>query len=311
MRALLISASLVLTLLSLACGDAAPKATVPAGAPAYLMAVFTRPSGDAASAEELEYALQLPTGNAKAAALQASRPPRRSALAAASASPLDLNDDPMWQARLRYDARRNRETAGVVALRRMLRSSLSQVPSSPSCPAACDAAQLQMCWKGSCTSSPNLAFIDQTTVVGTRVVGVIPAGSTMINVLLDSADDTPANSAAALDAAQKFASTFGDEQSLLGQSSHTGAVDRDGDGRMTVVFTNQSGIDASLSSLVGFFSIADFLTAGDPGADGNEADLLWVRIPGTGNSTAVLAAGTMAHPVACKECPRCCVLHCA
>jgi hypothetical protein len=159
-----------------------------------------------------------------------------------------------------------------------------------------------MCWQGQCTGTPTLKFIDGVRDVPCAVVQVVTApDNTPINVLLESAHDSPAARSAAVDAATKFASTFADELVMLGRTGHNGSVDRDGDGRMTVVFADLSGAnknDASGSSLVGFFAAEDMLAQNSNTSvtpDGNVADLLWVTVPDGTTVTSTTAAGTMAH----------------
>ena len=213
---------------------------------------------------------------------------------------------PEWQSRLRFEGAR-RDHMDAVNLRRLAGEEPTRRDTA--CTAACTGQQ--MCWQGQCTSSPTLTFIDDTTQVTCTLAAVVPVTSanTAINVLVDTQDATANPNAVtqAVAAATLFASTFSTELQLLGRTGHVPPVDVDGDGRMTMVFTSQNGQAANAddnSNLAGFFSIADVLNPNSSldgvQADGNQADLLWVRVPGTtlGTGTLVtplLLAGTMAH----------------
>lgn len=280
--------TILAAVLGAACGPLKETVTPPTGTPAWLMSVFTLPSGTETGDDLQNFAVQLKAVANPATYHAALRTPRASV----------LSNDPMWKARLAYESARRQGIDRVIDDVRAGRRSLHSTRSRASCSTACDTSH--MCWKGTCTASVAMTFADGVTPLTANVVDVISAGSgnaaTQINILLDATADTSTARAAALDAAQKFASTFNRELTLLGQSGHTGALDRDQDGRMTVVFTNSNGNDAGFyGALVGFFSFNDFLPAGTSHATGNEADLLWVRVPGVNNSTASMAAGTMAH----------------
>lgn len=161
--------------------------------------------------------------------------------------------------------------------------------------AGCGACGSQMCWQGACVSTVTLNFA-KTGDITCDVLDVVNAGSTEINILLDQ-DDT-ASAAAVNSASPDFAATLARTWAALGVAAHNGALDRDGDGRMTVVFTNHVAGSVDLDK-VGFFDVRDFLPGSDADATGNEADILWLRVPGTSNTAGVisdaLAQGTFAH----------------
>ncbi len=158
--------------------------------------------------------------------------------------------------------------------------------------ATCTADASTMCWQGSPVSQITAKITTSGPNVTADLVQVADVAGTQINVLVDTnapaGSDTEAKAAVA-----EFAKVFANELSTLGLSGHSGAVDRDGDGRFTVIFTN-----AGPSGTLGFFDVNDFLTV-DQGGTGNEADILWVRIPGTTvGSTDVtqgIAVGTLVH----------------
>ena len=204
-----------------------------------------------------------------------------------------LDRDPMWAARLAFESRRRTSINTVVQEIRQGKRAITGVFKRAACACASD----EMCWQGACTTTPTLTFPEDEIQVATQLVGVVAAADTSINVLVDASAGADARQAA-LAVAGKFASTFALELEIVGLAGHTGGVDRDGDGRLTVVFTNteSSFID---TNNVGFFSHRDFLSAGDSDASGNQADLLWARIPATVINGRALSditlAGTLAH----------------
>ncbi|MEZ4271069.1 MAG: hypothetical protein R3C68_06445 [Myxococcota bacterium] len=153
--------------------------------------------------------------------------------------------------------------------------------------AACSCSAVQMCWKGSCVDSDiDVKFIDGTTVT-CDLLSVVNPG---INVLVDQA---AASNAGVLDAVEAFAESWGTELGLLGQTQHNGYLDRDGDGRLNIVFTNRNGGGVT-DGVVGFFHFGDFLPSGTSSvATGNTSDILWAKLPGA--SGVATTVGTLVH----------------
>ena len=273
------------------------------GAPGFFMAVFSLPGGAESGGANMDWALQLnipANANSTHAGLRAAS--NRSKISNTSKTSR-LDDTPQWQARLRFEKERRTQIDAEVAYRRQwgaaapVRGALL----AAACSAACSGNT--MCWQGSCTANPNVVFVDKTVGVLTRVLAVldVPGKSAKVNVLLDM-NNTAGSEAAVLASAQKFIETLPKELAILGQADHSGAVDIDGDGRMTLVYTMENGTGArsnDYAGLVGFFSSADASSV-PQNSDGNVADLLWARVPGATLSTgtpvtADLLAGTMAH----------------
>ena len=250
------------------------------GAETYLLSVFALPR--AAEAPDVEAPFELTTA-ADVASLR-------------YVQPLVLDRvDPAWEARLAYEARRRARVDGIVA---DLRAGRRLEPQSPArATAACgDCGSTQMCWQGACTSQPVIRLGRGGPQLTGDLVAVVDAGSFDVNVVVH--DATPTAAAEAEDAAQSFASTLPAELGFFGLAAHTGSLDRDGDGRLTVVFTNEE-VGRLTTDIVGFFDPGDFLPATDADATGNAADLLWSRLPGAvnigGEITEELAVGTLVH----------------
>lgn len=252
-----------------------------AGTEVWLVSVMSVPVAVAAdSTGDIPY--QLTGVGAGAAALRFSAAPRL------RLSPADK--------RLAFDRLRHESVARIAARYATLAPAEVGALASAATGCASDCGTTQMCWQGACTASPSVAFLAPSNKITCNLVDVVDAGGTKVNVLVDAAAGaTAADQAKA--AVRKFASTFATELGFLG-TAHAGAVDRDGDGRFTVVFTNAVSGVVDLD-IVGFFEFKDFLPTTDPEATGNVADLLWSRLPGSSNAqgtiTPDLAAGTLAH----------------
>jgi hypothetical protein len=223
---------------------------------AFLLAVYTTPTGDASPNAVASF--ELSTGGDAPAALRMRRP-----------APT-VRTDP---ARMQFERARR---AWIDAwIDRPPRRGQALTPEAPACTAECGE---QMCWRGACTDTVDLKFDDGATLTAS-LQNVVRGGPVAINVLVESG-----NAAQAEAIVEAFATTWASELQLLGLDSHGGALDRDGDGRLTVVFTDHTSA-AVPASLVGFFNVKDFTGV-------NASDLLWARVPAGG---AEAAAGALAH----------------
>lgn len=177
----------------------------------------------------------------------------------------------------------------------------TDLSTNATCTQTCDTNSF--CWNNSCVTQANVAFRSPATQITANFVGVRSVPSLTVNVLIDVAQDTQPNRNAALSVVDNFLSTIADEFEILGLTSgHTGTLDRDSDGRLTVVFTNETqSTPVTDLAVLGFFDFFDALPATDPQATGNESDILWLRVPGTSIPpanlpiTVELQSGTMAH----------------
>lgn len=252
------------------------------GEEAYLVNIFALPRGPAADPSFVRYALNVAgTTDAQDNALRL----RRVNVA---------SGQKRWRQRFEFDRWRAEQTLKWSSelrrgLRRWRAAGRRQVD--------CDCGAESMCWQGTCTESPTVAFVDGSEI-DTRLLAVVGQQSASpINVLLDASISDAATEQAAEDAARAFAETFANELELLGLGTHAGPADRNKDGRLTVVFTNETAPDVPLDN-VGFFNPADFLPAEQTDATGNATDLLWARLPGTTNPIEItkdVATGTLAH----------------
>jgi hypothetical protein len=259
----------------------AVDATFSSGSEAYLVSVAAVPAGPAAaSAAEVPFQLS-PAGSASRA--------RLTSLVAQPVGPVALAPSRLAYERARYEA-----TLRIVARQRLSGATASSTSAQVATCGDCGSAG--MCWKGACTAHPQLRFLYAGPDLSCTLAGVVSAGGTDINVIVDDAAvgaDGPA-----LEAVQRLADTWPGELAWLGLDGHSGALDRDGDGRLSVVFTNATTSSVDLD-IVGLFDPHDFLEASAPEATGNVADLLWSRVPGSTNTagpvTIELVAGTLTH----------------
>ncbi len=266
-----------------------------AGDETYLLGLFALPTGEAA-ADENPVTFTLSAGGGAGGALRLARPAR----------PAVELDQAYWTARLRVEKERRAAIDRLVGDLRAGRRSVTPAAlrQAGDC-SACAASTTEMCWQGSCTSAPVLTSAVDGNDLPCTLVGVVSSGDIKVNVLLDDDDDTGGARSAATSAATAFAQAVGRALDFIGQNSgHAGSLDRDNDGRMTVVFTEKlTNVDPAY---VGGFSFKDFLPATDSEASGNEADLMWARVPtaqtmatcpptGCSGITQELAIGTMVH----------------
>lgn len=264
----------------------------------FLLSVFSLPTGVAAPSGYSAFTVS--SGGSSGQALRL--------LPTSKASSFVLPNKQEWDARIAFENTRRQHIQQLVddvrAKRRMLKSKAFAAP--PDC-SPCENSTTQMCWHGTCTSTPILKDSTKTTTplpgLPCTLIDVVSSGNVTINVLLDDNDDNPAARTAAIAAAEAFASALGRVHPLLGNTSgHTGALDRDEDGRLTVVYTNE----LETLGIVGAFRFADFLKAADPDSTQNQADLLWARVPtsdtmadcpteGCTGITQELSVGTLVH----------------
>ncbi len=250
----------------------------------YLMAVFTLPEDEAAADELVTF--KLDAGGTPSGALRIQRYHRPSGAG---------YDRDYWEARLAFERERR---AGISDLVDTVRSSgkplMGMMPRQACEP--CATSTTEMCWQGACVSSVSVARVGAAAVNAT-LAAVVGSGSVKVNVLVDN--NVAASSAAAVTAATSFANSISTILDLMGQSSYAAPLDRNGDSRMTVVYTNKLG------GIVGGFDFRDFLSAE---GSGNEHDMMWAAVPAVdtmatcpagGCATSVitqeLSAGTLVH----------------
>ena len=209
-----------------------------------------------------------------------------------------------WDDRIAFENQRHEGITKLVdAVRSGERSLLQKTSVRAVDCGGCDTGEI--CWHGACTDSPVVKFADGTDIT-CEVLETVVEGSATVSVLWDSA--STGSTANAITAAQQYAKAMSRELTILGQGDkHEGALDRDEDGMMTVVFSDKLA-ELGSGNIVGFFDYRDFLAAGDTDASGNEADLLWSRAPGdeslqscadvggcTDDITLEVAVGTLVH----------------
>ncbi len=249
----------------------------------HLLVVYDVPNADAVANEVAGFALQ-GVGGAPIGPSAIVRRVERRTLPIAT---------PAQRSRFAFErARRIRTNLLISDLRAGKRSTRGALTRDVSvCSPAC--TDNEMCWKGSCiggeaSDNIDVIFADDGSTITCGLAGVV-GGNTKLNVLVDR---NASGSEEALQAAEKFASTFERELDIL-NTRHAGSIDRNGDGRLNIVFTDHEST-AIGGSVIGFFDLRDFLEAATPSASGNESDILWVRLPTT-TSDVMRTAGTLAH----------------
>jgi len=191
-----------------------------------------------------------------------------------------------WAGRIAYETQRRQQIDAIVA---DLRAGRRVVSSSSTRQGTCSCAANQACVGGSCLAvgeQGSITFPDGVTnpTLTVQYVGTTTTGDVGIDVLLDA--NNLGAEADAIAATNAFADTIGGELSLLGISGHDGELDRNGDGRLAVVFTDQrSGIVTP--DIIAFFAVDDFERGG------NEADLLWALVPQAG--VVAQSVGNLVH----------------
>ena len=271
------------------------------GSEAYLLAVYDLPTDAESSSNLLSFALS--AGGAPAGALR---------IEPATRQPTYDLDRSAWAARIEFESRRHQSVRELVAgIRAGDRSVLSARPrqAGGDCTTSseCTDGVNDLCWAGTCTSEPSLRarcgdFFDDAgdqaqciatngcTWSGGACTGIasIPFSSVYvttqgieISVLIDNADTAGDAVSAAQSVADAVASSLEDVLDLYGISGgHADALDRDGDGRMTIAFSNKLA-SVGDTGIVGGFLFADYLATSDGAASGNEADVLWALVPST------------------------------
>lgn len=233
----------------------------------YLLSVFSLPGAKEASAAAPAAFTLSEVSEANGGALR---------LAPIVGDRVDASADPFWRDRLAFEAARRDGIKKLArAPREVLASALERSPGrAPAC-TACGSDEV--CWKGECTSAPQLTFVNGSSIT-CEVVGRVSEGSLNIDILRDL--DTTATPAALTAAVEELAEAAAEVLYLWGQDGgHTGALDHDESGAMTVVFSDALA-DLQDGNIVGAFFYGDMLAAGAANATGNEADLLWARPPG-------------------------------
>lgn len=265
----------------------------------YLFSVFLQPTGASAQGVPYPVTLTVPESATRGNALRVVDRVQHMHRAITRGDGPDQQSD-----RLRYESRRRAAMDQLIEAMRAGDRSVEPQTDGPGRDvggAACACTATQMCWKGACVSTGiSVAFPERDTAVTCDLVQVVQQGNVVLNVLLDRDLNTPTNRTAVVHVAENFASTLPTEWQILNQDGHTGVMDHDGDGRLTLIFTNAVSTNIPVS-VVGFFDFRDFLPTGNGSepvetrATGNEADVLWLRMPGTNQITDVTASGTLAH----------------
>jgi hypothetical protein len=247
----------------------------------HLLVVYSLPQSEAVSADFVSYELK----NANETSLGGTLSLGRSV---AYRSPITNS----LLRRIDFEAARRRRLDALIIDLQAGRRTLwpAQGRDTHVCAPAC--ADTQMCWQGSCVDegTQDLSLsMNQVSDFKVEYVKTLSSADMLVNVLVDQSQNTLKQSA--VDAATKFLSTFQDELRFLGLNGHDSALDRNQDGRLHLVFSRQG--DLELNTL-GYFDFRDFLPATDADASGNEADILWARIPSANDSVDGIA-GTLAH----------------
>lgn len=178
-----------------------------------------------------------------------------------------------WNARIAFEAQRRAAIA-----KWSVNAATSGAPFVKS-----EAVQAAVCAQAGCTQQYKFDGQNRTF----NYVGTI-TGDVTVTVLTDS---TTAVASDLMTAASEFGVAAKKDLRVMGPSGHTGALDADGSGSITVVFTDNFG--SIPSDVIGAFIFEDILASGSQ-ANGNHADILWARTPGalTPND---LIIGTLAH----------------
>ena len=254
------------------------------GSEVYMLSVYDLPTTAEVASDIVSFEL-MGVGNANALRVQNR----------ATRYEMNARQKQRWQSQFEFDRiRREGVARRVEALRQGATAGRYMQGAERSTCGEC--GNTQMCWQGSCTDNVNIAMGSGGQVSG-ELVDVVTVGDLSINVVLDAADATATTQSDAIDAAISFASTLDNELGILGKSSYDSDLDRDGDGRLTLVFSNNTSNGIG-SDIVGWFDYRDFLPNESTDATGNAADVLWSRVPGSGDTTMASAVGTLAHEFA-------------
>lgn len=229
----------------------------------YLVTVYTVPTDEAVADDFASFTLEGVGPNPDALTIQSSY--RKSG---------PRSDDPYWRARLyqaglRYDR--------IAALGKAMARGERQVFGVTPLQSSCDCGDTEFCDDGTCVESVDLTI--DTVAITADVVGTARSDDLVIKVLVDQDDRDNTVDTRAVDVAQTFVEAGADVLFFLGEDNgHGGPLDRDDNGALTVVFTEQVG--EVFEDAVGIFDVRDFLPSSDSESTGNEADILWARPPG-------------------------------
>lgn len=289
-----------------ACGDSSKTSGSTGPVTQWLLAVGSAPGAgqDAVGDETASYtvALNIPADANAASNGNTATNANAMFLRQGLLAPRTMPNAKKWEARIAYETARHAAMSAPLENTQGIPWALRGHDLMGGCTLSSACGTSAMCWKGACSTTINPNFIDGSPM-NCNVIGVIATtAGTEINVVADSnLNLADPNLIAGINAAvTAFGSTFDAELGILGQSGHTGAVDRDGDGRFTIIFSNRTGagLPDDASDLSGFFAVADFLNPGPAvggiNPDGNQADIMWVRAD-PNNLQPQLIAGTISH----------------
>ncbi len=237
------------------------------GTESYLLAVYALPTGEAATSSDLSTFSIVPAS----AALTVARAPSYPAY-----------EDPTFAARSAFERTRRAHIDAQVSQLRAGKQ-LFQRPGRAvgSCPLTSTTCEYDFVNSGN-------------TITADEIVAVTTSGGRGVRAFLDQADGAATTEATAV--ANAFAGTLDRVAQILGVTQAD--WDRNGDGYLTIVFTSDTAVS---TDVVGAFDVNDFLAASAAGATGNEADILWARVPGTSNTGGVISedmiTGTLVHEV--------------
>lgn len=260
----------------------------------YLLAIYALPTGaEAASFDYVSFSID--QGGAPAGALRWQATPTKPAY-----------DVDYWADRNAFEAQRRTGIESVVRDLRAERLSFGNraVPKQAN---ACSDDEFFFPNGVGCQTEGNVTFTDGSSLL-VDVAGTYGT-ATKIKVLVDR--DSASNTQAATDAATAFASSVDAVLAAFGESSHGTGLDRNQDGSLAVVFSDKIATVGN-GNIVGFFEHRDFMDSGTTTSDGitatgNEADLLWSRVPSqtragcpaSGCASSVIthevSVGTLAH----------------
>ncbi|MEO1173017.1 MAG: hypothetical protein AAFX94_13350, partial [Myxococcota bacterium] len=233
----------------------------------YLVTVYTLPTDEAAPDLVSPFTLEGVGPNANALRIRQSRPAQS-----------DLEESAFWKSRLALDAQRR---DGMVAVgEAMARDELSVFPST-------SASQQFLQVPRQVGVDTQTFTIGDSTLTATLSSTVTDAESGItLNVYVDDNDSVPMSTVN--DLASEFLTAAAEVLYLNGRDSgHSGSLDRNNDGALTVVFSESIPVQFG-EGIVGFFQFLDFLqdgtSAGGFDATGNEEDILWARAPTLGTT---------------------------
>lgn len=229
----------------------------------YLVTVWSTP-GISEASPDAEISFDLAAGGAGTSSVRFARVAKQGRSAQTNG---------YWSSRLAFEADRRAQIARWAA---------SPEAKSPS--VRSEALRAQTCAADGCTQQYRLG--NQTRTL--NYVDTI-SEDVRVTVLTDSAT---ADESVLVRVASNFAVAAKKDLDVMGPSGHTGVLDADGGGAITVVFVDNFPAGIPVDT-VGAFIFADFLASG-PQSNGNHADILWARTPGVAASEDLIV-GTLAH----------------